>query len=113
MSKAESFIKQFVAFVKGDDAEVLAQKALRSADSALTSHIAIAKGDLVSKEDAVESAQEALASARVNGGAPIVDRDQYVRNLINAKNALIDAEEALEAHQEMIEFLEENLASLK
>jgi hypothetical protein len=108
-----SFVAQFVAFVKGDEAEVQAIKAQRSAESGLKTHIAIMEGDLQKKEDAVADAREVLAEARINSGRVINDRDDYVRGLITAKNNLVDAEEALEAHTATLNFLRSELASLK
>ena len=58
MSKMNSFVKQFVAAVKGDDVEVQAQKAWRSAESALKVQIAAREGDTISLEDAVNQAKE-------------------------------------------------------
>jgi hypothetical protein len=113
MTKAKSFIKEFVAAIKGDDAEMQAAKVWRQAESGLTMQIAALKGDLIRKEDAVTDAQEGLDSARINGGKQIVDRDVYVSNLISAKERLVQAEKQLEAHQKTIAFLEEEYASLK
>jgi chromosome segregation ATPase len=110
--KVKSFIKQFVAKIQGDDAEVQAQKALRSAHAALTTHVAIAKADLLSREEAVENAQENLANARINNGETISDRDAYVEQLCEAKNNLNEAESDLEAHKALIQFLEEELTAL-
>jgi hypothetical protein len=113
MNKAKSFIKGFVAAITGDDAKVKAAKAWRLAESALTMQIAALKGDLIRKEDAVTDAQESLDSARINGGESITNREQYVSNLINAKERLVSAEKALEAHKKTIAFLEEEYANLK
>lgn len=112
-TKMKSFVKQFVSLVQGDTAEASAQKALRAADSGLSTHIAVLKGDLIAKEDAVITAQERLSSAKVNSGKEITDRDFYVRNLLDAKNRLTEAEEALEAHKAKLAFLEETKASLE
>jgi hypothetical protein len=113
MNKAKSFIKGFVAAIKGDDAEALAAKVWRQAESGLTMQIAALKGDLIRKEDSVTDAEEALDSARINGGNQITDRDAYVQNLIHAKDALTRAEKALKAHQDTIAFLEEEYYNLK
>ena len=112
-TKMKSFVKQFVSYLEGDSAEANAQKALRAADSGLSTHIAVLKGDLIAKEDAVSTAQEKLASAKVNGGKEITNRDSYVRTLLDAKNSLTEAEEALEAHKAKLLFLEETKASLE
>jgi len=113
MNKAKSFIKGFVAAIKGDDAEAQAVRVWRQAESGLTMHIAALKGDLIRKEDAVTDAQEALDSARINGGKPITDRDVYVSCVISAKENLVRREKELEAHQKTISFLEEEYANLK
>ena len=113
MNKAKSFIKQFTAAITGDDAKALAAKTWRQVESGLTMQIAALKGDLIRKEDAVTDAQEALDTARINGGKSISDRDTYVSNLIAAKEALILAEKQLDAHKKTIAFLEEEYANLK
>lgn len=112
MNKVKSFVKQFVAVVKGDDAEAKGQKVLRQADSALQSQIASLKGDTITLEDKLLSAQEAQDLARVNNGNAIASREAYVRNLLDAKNNVTYAEEALKAHKEKIAFLVGELDSL-
>lgn len=112
MSKVNSFVKQFIAAVKGDDAEVKAQKAFRSADSALKVQIASLKGDVIKLEDDVDNAKESLNRAKINGGNVISDRDYYVEQLVNAKNNLTRAEKALTDHNAKLEFLESTLADL-
>jgi hypothetical protein len=113
MSKMNSFVKSFVAIIKGDDAEVKAQKAYRQAVSGLKSQINSLEGDTVNYEDKLQDAKEAQAVARVNNGEPITNRDHYVKTLINAKNGVTDAEEALEVHIAKIEFLKEELEILE
>ena len=112
MNKMKSFVKEVVAIISGDNAEATGQKILRQADSALKTQVASLNGDTISLEDKVEDAKEALRLARVNNGKLITDRNEYVRNLLNAKNALTDAEEALEIHLEKIAFLQEQYDSL-
>ena len=108
----KSFVKEVVAIISGDNAEATGQKILRQADSALKTQIASLNGDTISLEDRVEDAQEALRLARVNNGKLITDRNQYVRNLIETKRALIDCQETLESHLEKIAFLQEQFDSL-
>jgi hypothetical protein len=112
MSKINSFVKQFIAAVQGDDAEVQAQKAFRSADSALKVQIASLNGDVIKLEDDVEAAKEALNAARINGGKVISDRNYYVEQLVAAKNTLTQREKSLKDHNAKLEFLTETLASL-
>lgn len=110
--KIKSFVKQFISVIKGDDAEALAQKALRQADSALQTHIANLTGDTINFEDQVTTAKESQALARVNNGQLITDRASYARNLLSAKNRVTEAEEALKAHKEKIAFLKGELEAL-
>lgn len=112
MNKMKSFVKEVVAIISGDNAEATGQKILRQADSALKTQIASLNGDTISLEDKVEDAKEALRLARVNNGKLITDRNEYVRNLLNTKNTLTDAEEALEIHLGRIAFLQEQYDSL-
>ena len=113
MNKLNSFAKQFVAIIKGDDAEAKAAKVWRQAESAFKVQIAALGGDLIRKEDSVSQAEEKLTKALVNGGNEINDRDQYIANLISAKESLKQAEKQLAAHKETISFLEEQYALLK
>jgi hypothetical protein len=110
--EVSSFISQFVAFVKGDDAEAQAIRAKRAAESALKAHIYAMEGDILKLEDDVERYNEKLKDALINKGEKIEDRDQYVRNLVDAKNLAVVAEEKLAAHKETLEFLKEQLAGL-
>lgn len=112
MNTVKSFVRQFVATVSGDDATVKAEKAFRQADSALRTHIAVLKGDVVPKEDAVISAKEELSIARINNCDPITNRDLYVRNLLQGRNNVTLAQEALDLHISKIEFLELELLTL-
>ena len=113
MTKLNSFAKQFVAIIKGDDAEAKAAKVWRQAESAFKVQIAALSGDLIRKEDAVTQAEENLSKRLVNNGNEITDRDAYIANLISAKESLKQAEKQLLAHKETIAFLEEQYALLK
>lgn len=104
------FVKEFKAIIEGDNAEAQALASLRQADSALSTQIAALEGEQVDREEAVTEAKQALNVARVNGGKKIDSKElraQYVLNLLNAKNALTEAEEALEAHNAKLVFLKE------
>lgn len=106
----QSFVAQFVAVVKGDDAAVLAEKVYRQRQAALISHLASYKGDLVDLEVAVEDAQEKFNKFRLNNGTMIENRRSYITSLIAAKEAITDAEEALVSQKETIKFIEEEIA---
>ena len=108
-----AFMKEFVAIIKGDDAEAQAAKVWRQAESALKVQIANLEGDLINKEDQVTQAKEILAKARANNGKEIIDRRDYVQNLLNAQESLIDAIYRLEEHKNTIEFLKDQYDELK
>ena len=112
-SKMNSFVKQFVAAVKGDDVEVQAEKAWRSAESALKVQIAAKEGDTIKLEDNVSEAEERLAQARINNGSRITNREDYIDQLVKIKNELTDAEERLEIHMAALEFLKSEYDALK
>ena len=115
MNKVTSFVDQFVALVKGDDAAVTAAKVFRQAESAFKVQIAALGGSLIRKEDIVEAAKEKLAKALLNNGRILTTSEQegeYCSNLISAKESLKQAEKELTAHKETIVFLEEQYAKL-
>lgn len=112
MNKVKSYVKQFAAILTGDNAEATAQKALRASDSALRTQIASLTGDNIGLEDALEQAQENEKMALLNNGKVPTDRNQYVRSLLDARNAVIDAQEALEDHKEKIAYLQGKLEEL-
>lgn len=115
MSKTaiNSFCKQFVAVLKGDNTEVQAEKAWRACESGLKVSIAAMEGDSIKLEDDVASAIERLDQARVNKGEIPSNRDIYVSNLIDAKNSLNKAEKVLKAHNETLSFLKNEYETLK
>lgn len=110
--KIKSFVKEFVAIVKGDDAKATGEKVYRQASSALQTQLASLKGDLISKEDAIADAEENLKKARLNNGVLISNRNNYVENLLKAENALTEAKEQLELHQAKIDCLQKHLTLL-
>lgn len=109
-SIAASFVNSFVAFIEGDDAKVIAEKAYRQSQSALKSHISSYEGDTIDLEEKVSEAKEELAKAEVNFGKKITDRKAYVSQLFSYQNKVTEAEEALEDHVAKIDFLKERLA---
>lgn len=113
VSKTKSFVKEVVAILTGDNAEATAQKILRQADSAFKTQIASLTGDTIALEDRLEEAKENLRLARLNNGKLISDRNSYIRNLLEAKNAVTSAEETLEEHNAKLEFLQEQASLLE
>lgn len=107
-----SYIKQFVALSKGDDAEALAIKVQRSGRAALQARLHNEEGNLFQLEEALERAEENLVMARMNNLSPVNDRNDYVSTLIHARNTVTEAQEALEAKKLLIEVLREEIALL-
>lgn len=116
MSKTAAIIKsfedQFVAFVTGDDARVKAEKAKRQAITAIEGAINALNGKILDKAQSVEDAQEALTAARVNKGEVIKNREVYITELRNAKQALLDAEKALKTEETTREFFQQELDAI-
>lgn len=110
--KIKSIVKQVIAQLKGDDAEVIGQKIYRQADSALKTHIANLRGNLIEAEDRAETAAEHAKSALSNHAQPITDRTLYVDNLLSADADLKLATEELAYLKETIAFLEGKLVEL-
>jgi len=107
-----SFCKEFIAKVKGDDVEAQAEKVWRQANSALKSSISSMEGDLIEKEDRVTEAQEKLMGARINNGKAITDRTYYISQLLDAEEGVRIAQKHLDAHIGTITFLKEQHESL-
>jgi DNA repair ATPase RecN len=108
----KSFVKEFVALVKGDDATATAEKVLRRADAALRSQIGALEGESVRLEDIVMDAQEGVQKALFNNGTLISSGDDYVENLYNAENKLLKAQEVLDKHNKKINFLKKKLEEI-
>lgn len=109
----KSFVATFVALVKGDDAEALAQKTLRRGDNALKSQIAACDGQEIDFEDRLAQAEENLQKALVNNGRDHFDKDTYIANILNAKNKLTEEQEAWDLHKEKTAFLKECLEAIQ
>lgn len=112
-TKVTSFVNQFLALVKGDSATVQAEKVFRQAQSALNVQISSLTGDTINFEDSLQEAQESLKKAMVNNGQSISDRAKYVSLLLEGKNRVTAAEEALESHKAKLAFLKDSLAALE
>jgi len=113
LKRVNSFVKQFVAIIKGDDAQAKGEKVFRQAQSGLNTHIANLTGDTITLEDNLAEAKTNLSNGRVNNGSEITDRARYVSNLYTFKNKVTDAEEALEKHVAKVAFLRGELAELE
>lgn len=109
---AKSFVNQFVAIIKGDDAEAQAQKAFRQAEAGLKSAISSLEGDTIDLEEKVAEARETAKNALLNNGKLINNRADYVTKLIMTENEITIAEQNLDAHVEKINLLKSKLEEL-
>ena len=106
------FVSLFMAYVNGDDAEVLAIKTKKQAVAALKVQIANMEGDTESFKQGIDDAKDNLTAARVNFGNKIEDksdRADYVRVLTEAYNNVGVKEDELESHLDTVEFLKGEL----
>jgi hypothetical protein len=101
--KVNSFVKQVVARLKGDDNEVVAQRVARKAMSAIEGQIAALKAQVVDDEQRVEDAQEYLDNM-IYPTSVFSDNRAYCQNIVNAHTQLENAQETLKATQDSIEF---------
>jgi hypothetical protein len=101
--KVNSFVKQVVARLKGDDNEVVAQRVARKAMSAIEGQIAALKAQVVDDEQRVEDAQEYLDNM-IYPTSVFSDNRAYCQNIVNAHAQLENAQETLKATQDSIEF---------
>lgn len=110
------FVKQIVAMITGDTATETALKIQRQAESALKVQLANREAETVNLESNIEDAKLAEEKAFINGGqlmASADERTQYVRNLMNARNKVMEAQEALKDHVDAIEFLRAKLKEVQ
>jgi predicted ArsR family transcriptional regulator len=101
--KVNSFVKQVVARLKGDDNEVVAQKVARKAMSAIEGQIAALKAQVVDDEQRVEDAQEYLDNM-IYPTAVFSDNRVYCQNIVNAHTKLENAQDTLKSTQDSIDF---------
>lgn len=104
------YLNLFAAIVKGDNVEAQAIKNQRLSKSAITAHVAVATGEIVNLETAVETSEEKLKLALANNGQLIEDNGRYVEGLLAAQNNVTNAKKALTKKKAGIKFLEEQLA---
>jgi len=112
MSKVKSFVKQAIAALTGDKSEVIAQKIYRASKSAISSQVSLLDGSLMDLEDALEEAKANVQLTLINKGQKIEDKTQYLTNLMDAHNKVLQAEERLEAHEAKIDFFAKKLIEI-
>lgn len=108
-NSVKNFVALVVAMIKGDDAKATAIKIQKKATMGLTAQIAVKDAVTLELEENVESAVEALNSARANNGELIKDTSEYIVTLLTRKKEVTKAKEALASHQAVIDSLKEEL----
>ncbi len=106
------FIQLVVAAVKGDDAAAVGIKIQKTAIAQIRAQVAAKNAHTLTLEDNLESAKDALANARINGGVIISDSAEYIRGLLVANKNIETAEDAIAKHEKDIQFLTEQLSNI-
>ena len=107
VAAAKNFLAIAVAAIKGDEAEVIALKIQKRANSILTTQVAMQNLELNKAEDALETAKEDFQAALINNGELIKNDEVYIMNLQKAQDAITMAELEIESIKETIAQLEE------
>lgn len=108
VKKGLSFVKQVVARLKGDDAEVTAQKIARKAISAVEGQLAALNAKQVDLEGTVEDGIEALNNAKYPT-TMITDNQSYIRQIQNAQRDLDQAQDELKDVEDSIKYFQDLL----
>jgi intracellular sulfur oxidation DsrE/DsrF family protein len=113
MSTVSNFVESVIAIIKGDDARAIGLKIQRRAIAILTAQIAIKVCKTLALEGVEDTAEGNLNKARLNSGTLIINDDQYIQNLLDAKFKYDQAAAELVAHKQDIEFLKKELENAK
>lgn len=101
VKKGKLFIKEVIARIKGDDAEVMATKIARKAMVAVESQIAALRSKEVDVESVVEDREEALSNAKFPI-EQIRDSQEYIQGISSTQSELDEAKVELENVKESI-----------
>jgi hypothetical protein len=112
MSTISNFVNTVIAIIKGDDAEVIGLKIQKRACGTYCSNCCKVCRTL-SLEGIEDLAEDNLNKARVNNGTLIVNDDQYIQKLLDAKFKFDQAASDLSDHKQDIEFLKKSLKTLR
>lgn len=102
-TKLESFVKEVMARLKGDDDKVVAERNHRLANAAVKGQLSSLDGKLVEAEVSLEKANEELKAAKYPTTL-ISDSSSYIRNIDAKQQKADEALEELEDIQSSIEY---------
>jgi hypothetical protein len=111
MSTISNFVNTVIAIIKGDDAEVIGLKYKKELLRYLPNCCKVCR--TLSLEGIEDLAEDNLNKARVNNGTLIVNDDQYIQKLLDAKFKFDQAASDLSDHKQDIEFLKKELENAK
>lgn len=101
--KVSNFVSQIISRLKGDDAEVIALKNERKADSALQSQIQALKSKLVDDESALDDAKESFENS-IYPTDKITHNQSYVDGIARHQKNVDNAQETLDSTKESIAY---------
>ncbi len=101
--KVSNFVAQVVARLKNDDAEVIALKNERKADSAIQSQIQALKSKLVDDESALEDAKESLENS-IFPTEKITHNQSYVDSIARHQKNVDSMQDSLDSTKESIAY---------
>ena len=107
----KSYVKQVLAFVKGDKDEAIAARNLRIIASGCVSQIGTLGAQKVQAEEAVILAEERLEKCKLSivddKVIPVNDSSAYFRDIRNYQEQVDDAKEKLENIEKSIIYFQE------
>lgn len=114
----KSFIKQFVAHVKGDNVAIMAEKVFRQAETSLRIHISVFEGKVQQMESNIDTAYESAKKALINEGSIIIKNDieqdsaDYVNKILTKEKEIETATANHLKHSKILEILKAKLQEL-
>lgn len=110
---ANTYISKAVEFVKGENAEQKMLAVQKQMTAGFNMQLSSLEGTRIDLELNVDKAKANVEKALFNNGKEVTDRVGSVQAFVNAKAALEAAENALVAHDKLVEWLEEGLEFVK
>lgn len=109
-----NYVKLFMSFIKGDEAEVTAIKNQAKAMALIKAQIAQKEAKRLSLEEDVVDAETNLVNARLNDGTLISKNpDEYLKKLVSAQEMLDYKKELLQHLDKEIDFFKKELEEIR
>lgn len=104
---SSTYVASIVALLQGENAEQKAQGIQYQLQIGLETQIQLKKGERADLKGNLNAANAAYEKALRNNGSEVTDRALSIGNILNARQAVEDAEEALEDHDKHVQWLKE------